>query len=161
MTRDSDWTSWLAAQESMAVPAAEFFCASSPRAALVIDGAVDLFLTEIKQTGTAQALRAVYRITAGNFLVWSEFPEQLAAYQVRFVALPGTRLLPLDSVIAGAPLPPGNELEVSVADWIGGLVRAGRTGLVPSQYREPEPTEPFPLGNAEVCAVASAMRWFP
>ncbi|MBL8412830.1 MAG: NHLP bacteriocin export ABC transporter permease/ATPase subunit [Propionivibrio sp.] len=159
MTRDSNWTSWLAAQESIAVPAVDFFREGSPRAALVIEGAVDLFLTEIKQTETAQALRAVYRITAGNFLVWSELPEQLAAYQVRFVALPGTRLLPLDSLMSGAPLPPGDELEVSVAEWIGGLVRAGRSGLVPSQYREPEPTEPFPFGNAEVCAVASAMRW--
>ena len=159
MTRYSDWSMWLAAQESMAVPAAEFFCASSPLAALVIDGAVDLFLTEIRPSGSAQALRAVCRITAGNFLVWSDLPDQVADYKTRFVALPGTRLLPLDPVIAGAPLPPGDELEASVAEWIGGLVRAGRSGLVPAQYREPEPTEPFTLGNAEVCAVASAMRW--
>ena len=159
MTRNSDWSMWLAAKESMAVPAAEFFSASSPRAALVIEGAVDLFLTEIKQTGTAQALRAVCRITAGNFMVWSELPDQLAAYQARFVALPGTRLLPLDAPMAGATLPPGNELEVSIAEWIGSLVRAGRSALVPAQYREPEPSEPFPLGNAEVCAVATGMRW--
>lgn len=159
MTRDSNWTSWLAAQESLAVPAAEFFCEGSPRAALVIEGAVDLFLTEIRQSGSAQALRAVCRITAGNFMVWSELPDQLAAYQARFVALPGTRLLPLDSPMAGAALPPGNELEVSIAEWIGSLVRAGRSALVPAQYREPEPSEPFPLGNAEVCAVATGMRW--
>lgn len=159
MTRDSEYSTWLAAQESFAVPAADFFREGSPRAALVIEGAVDLFLTEIRHSGSAQALRAVYRITSGNFMVWSELPEKLAAYQARFVALPGTRLLPLDSLMAGGALPPGDELEVGIAEWIGGLVRVGRSGLVPSQYLEPEPSEPFPLDNAEVCAVATGMRW--